>query len=141
MVIRLPIKETISVEEGRHTFKIVSVTERTEPYHYIDVHYELDCGVVIKNGYPAVISENSALGKLLKQTNVAFEIGENVDVDDVLIGKSGSLITMNEETKKGTYARVVPGSERFEGKPSPLSPFFAFLATFGLFLTMFLEGF
>lgn len=113
MPIELLVQKTLTVEEGKHEFEIVEIAERKEPYHYIDVHYKLtDAGVTIRDGYSASITENTKLGKLLKEFGVKMEIDTMVNLESVLIGKKGTLMTLNEKTEKGTFARVVEGSVR-----------------------------
>jgi len=111
MPIELKVKETISVAEGSHPFEIVDVKERKEPFHYIDVYFQLkDVDVTIKGGYSALVTENSKLGKLLTRFGVTLQPETMLDIEGVLMGKTGTLITMNETSDKGTFARVVPGS-------------------------------
>jgi len=112
MGIKLPVKETIEIEEGKHTGRISRLEERKEPYHYIDVWFELDSGVEIKHGYPATVSERTALGKLLDRMGATLEVGSMVDLEEALVGRRVWLMTINEKTEDGVFARVVKGSVR-----------------------------
>lgn len=115
MPIKLLVEKTKTVDEGKHTFYIVEVTERKEPYHYIDVHFRLDGvdGVVIKKGFSAKITQGTALGKLLESAGSVLKIDTLTDVEEELVGKTGTLMTMNKVSEKGTFARIIDDSIKF----------------------------
>ena len=112
MPIELKWQEPRRVEEGKHTARIASVERRFEPYDYIDVYYALeDTDVTIKEGYPALLSEASKLGKLLTSLGFAAEVNTLLDLEAALVGKHVTLLTINEPIKDGrVFARVVDGS-------------------------------
>jgi hypothetical protein len=111
MPIELEVQETKKVEEGKHTAEIVSIEERTTPYHYIDIYFKLNDGITIKEGYSAYVSEGSKLGKLLKELGVGLIVGSKLNIERTLVGKKVSLMTINERGERGgQFARVVDGS-------------------------------
>ena len=111
MPIELEVQEAIKVDEGKHTATIVRVVERKEQYHYIDLHFRLDdVGLVIKGGYPASITENTKLGKLLERMGTKLEISTKLDLEVELLQKRVTLMTLNETKDGRTFARVVAGS-------------------------------
>jgi len=100
------------IEEGRHEGEICHIIEREEPYHYVDVVVRLpdDTGTELKRGYPAAISEASALGRLLMRFGIAIKEDAEYDVEKALLGKKVCFLTINKKTEKGTFADIVPES-------------------------------
>ena len=107
---KLPIKEPKIVDEGKHNGVIIAVEYRDEPYKYTDVIIELEKELTLKAGYPTTVTKQSGLGRLLMRFGAELVPGKTIDPDKVLIGKTCSFITLNEETDKGTFAKVVPAS-------------------------------
>lgn len=111
----LKVQKTTKVSQGEHPFTIEKINERTKPYHYIDVYFRLtDVDILIKDGFPARITEVSKLGKLLISMKVELIVDEDIDLESTLIGKQGILMTKNEVTPNGTFARVVDGTVKFD---------------------------
>jgi len=115
MPIKIPVEKTKTVEEGKHAFQIVEVSERTEPYHYVDVHFRLDGtdGVVVKKGFSAKITDGTALGKLLMSASIMLAVDTVMDVEGELVNKTGTLMTINKVSEKGCFARIVDDSIKF----------------------------
>jgi len=112
--VELVVEESKRIEEGKHVGKIVDITYRDWPFQYIDFHIELpEKQVVLKVGYPAKITPDSSLGKLLKRLELELKIGEKITLSTLkkkLLGKDVSFLTQNKETDLGTFARIVPSS-------------------------------
>jgi hypothetical protein len=113
MAIKLPVKESIEIPEGKHTATItkVDLSERGTPsYRYVDVYLQLDKpDVEIRYGCPANLSANSKLGKLIS-VFTSLKAGKDMDIEKILVSKKISIMTVNEETERGTFARVIPES-------------------------------
>lgn len=109
MSINMKVEEIQKLEDGKHKGEIVKVEERTEPYHYIDIHISTPrkdgSDMIVKAGYPAKIFEDSKLGNLLKRFGHKLSVGENVNIDS-LVGLDCEFITMT----KGKYAEVIADS-------------------------------
>ena len=117
MAIGLKGRESIRIEEGKHTGKVVKVEQRTnKDFEYIDVHIELSQKtmegkpIIIRWGAPADLTVNTRLGKTLMQFGIsekAINSGQVIDVEEVLVGQKVSFLTKDETTDKGTFARVL----------------------------------
>lgn len=112
----LEAHELLNIPEGLHKGEITAVSERTKPYHYIDVHLSVsdtkrDDGtpVILKAGFPAWLTQNSKLGKLLVRMGVNFKPKQMVELNQ-LIGKKVTFQTLNTESESGTFANVIPES-------------------------------
>jgi len=111
MPIELKVQEPFKVTEGRHSAAISKVEERKEPYHYIDVYFALDDqDVELKYGCPANVSEKSRLGRLLAEAGTKLEVDTMVNLEEALVGKRFTLMTIDEKSEKGVFARIVEGS-------------------------------
>lgn len=131
MPIEVPVKESIAIEEGKHTGEITDVKQETrgdEGYTYIDVHVTVDDlkkkdgkPVTIKAGHPATISLKSGLGKLIQdfgctedEIREAIEKEENIDIEKFIKkGMPVTYMTKNEKSKDGgLFAVIVDGTLR-----------------------------
>lgn len=112
MKIELEVKEVMDIQEGKKVGKIVDIVERKEPYHYIDFILSMEGSdkLTLKYGVPAGLSTKSKLGRLYEKFGGKLESGKTVDVYKIFSGKEVEYITMNEETDRGVFARVVDGS-------------------------------
>ena len=115
-MVEVEVKERKSIEEGKHDGKIMDVIDRRKPeseYEYTDYMIEMD-GVTLKYGVPTpvTVDENgnptTKHGKVLKALGLLTK-GSNPDPEKA-IGMTISFVTINEETDKGAFARVVDGS-------------------------------
>lgn len=112
-------KESITIQEGKHTGIVQVVEDRTTPqgYEYIDVYVTVDElkdledePFTIKYGCPRNLSEASKLGKLLKNF-VDIKPGEKYDPKTILENKKVSYLTVEEKGTDGnSYAKIVEGS-------------------------------
>lgn len=97
---------------------IREVQYREVPFSYTDVVIEFahpdnqEQKYVLKASLPSAVSANSKLGKLLLRFGAKLEVGQKIDPDKVLIGKRCRFQVMNEETKNGIYAKILPDSVR-----------------------------
>lgn len=107
---KIEVKEQIVIDEGKHNGVIIAVEYREKPYEYTDVIIEFNDGLKLKAGYPTSVSEGTKLGKLLMRFGTKLEAGITVDPDKILIGKTCTFITMNEEKEGSTYARIAAES-------------------------------
>ncbi|MHA1835288.1 MAG: hypothetical protein ACTSV7_15035 [Candidatus Baldrarchaeia archaeon] len=107
------------ISEGKHTGTITRLERREvevkgKQFEYLDVYIELDDseGTELKYGCPLPdkLTRNNKLGKLVLQFRPDLELGEEVDLEKLLVGKRVSFMVMNEESDKGTFARIVDGS-------------------------------
>lgn len=104
------IKESVSLEDGRHEGVVSKIEYRTEPYQYTDIYIkEKKHEFELKYGCPSVVSERSKLGKLLGQFT-ELKKGEKIDPEKVLVDKEVTFMTMQERTNDGTFTRIVDGS-------------------------------
>ena len=101
------IQPDMVIDDGVHQGIIISVEERTKPYQYIDVNIEFEEGKKIKAGFPDFVSPSSLLGILLSKFGADLQdVGANLDIDKILIGKKVEFQTL----KAGKYANIVKGS-------------------------------
>jgi len=122
MPIEITGRESIKVEDGKHFGKIAKVESRdVKDFTYLDTYIELDDvknskgeAVSIKYGCPLDLTVNTKLGKLLMAFGVSKEqiaSGESIDIEQILkVGTEVQLMTQEETSDRGTFARVVDGS-------------------------------
>jgi len=115
MSLKREAEETKMVEEGKHEGEIVDVKLREGKWDYIDFYVQLkDAGVELKHGCPdSSINPQTKLGKTL--SNLGFDIspGNEVEVDEAK-GMEVEVITHNEETDNGVFARIDKLQEKGE---------------------------
>lgn len=115
-------KKSITVSEGKHTAKIVDVkrVETPQGFDYVDYYFQItdiDEKPVIKSGVPTDIKTNqddeptTKHAKLLKA--LGFDVTKSIKPIDA-INKEVTIVTVNETTDKGTFARVAEGSIKLE---------------------------
>ncbi|RLF40489.1 MAG: hypothetical protein DRN12_05255 [Thermoplasmata archaeon] len=110
--------EAMKIDEGRHTGRITRIEERTDPYHYIDIYIETKTpkgSTELKYGAPmpkdGKLRPTTKLGKLVETiANVKISPKQKYDIEKLLVGREVSFMTVNEETDRGTFARIVDGS-------------------------------
>lgn len=110
----LEYKEFKEIPEGKHTGKIVRIEHKEvgdQKYLYTDIFIEFTDlkEREIKYGCPTNLSQKSKLGKLLSAFT-DLNAGKKYDVDAILLNQPVQFITLNRETKDGTFADVVEGS-------------------------------
>jgi hypothetical protein len=116
-------RESVSIEEGKHTGKIVRLEKReNKEFVYLDVHVSVDglqrkdgSLMTIKYGCPYDLTANTKLGKLLMNFGVSkskIESGEGINIADSLKkGTKVQYLVQNEEGDKGgIFARIIDGS-------------------------------
>lgn len=106
----MEVKEPLKLDEGKHEGTISKIENRTEPYEYTDIFIkEKETGFDIKYGCPTSPSINGKLMKLLARFT-EIKPGMKVDPEKILIDKEVEFMTQNEETKEGTFVRIVNNS-------------------------------
>jgi len=104
------VKEPICLAEGKHEGEITKIEYREEPYRYTDIYIkEKESGIELKYGCPTTGSIN---GKLMRTISKFQDVkaGMKVDPEKILIGKEVVFMTINEDTKEGTFIRIVENS-------------------------------
>jgi len=106
----MDVTEPLKLDEGRQEGEVTRLEYRETPYRYTDVYIrEKTTQLELKYGCPTSGSVNGKLMKLLaKFQKVAA--GMKIDPEKVLVGKEVVFMTQNEETKDGTFIRVVDNS-------------------------------
>ena len=114
----IPVKEHKQLPEGLHTGVIKEVVRRLpDPergtYDYTDYYIEEDeTKIVLKAGYPSTISVDdkgepkTKHTQMLKRIGFEFNVGTEINVQKA-VGTKVQFQTMNEETKDGTYSRII----------------------------------
>ena len=121
-------KEFEPVKNGVHKGTIVDVEEVSrknkltgETYNYVDVmisvsDYQKEDGedLVLRVGYPGKITENTGLGKFIKEMGYKIKVGEDFDLDS-LRGALVEYMTKQEDVKQSdgsirTYANIIKES-------------------------------
>lgn len=106
---KLPVKKSIKIPDGKHFGVIVNIRYRSRPYDYVDLIIESKIEeemIELKVGYPALISENSKLGQLLMRFGEQLTEGIGIDPDEVLISKKCQFKTFTETNERGSFARI-----------------------------------
>ena len=108
-------KEPIDIPDGEHKGIITKITERTDPYHYVDIWIKVsldnDKEIELKYGCPATLSQKSKLGKLLEKFGEKYEAGKESDPEEVLVGKNVRFMTLKIKDDKGVeYSEIVDNS-------------------------------
>jgi hypothetical protein len=105
------------IEAGMHTGTIVKVERRYEPFDYTDILIQLENSEqIVKLDSPSLISfkENdepsTKLAKFLRDLGITIQIGKEINLKEILVGKRIQFMTRNESTAKGAFARVVDGT-------------------------------
>ena len=109
---KLEVGKSQTIDEGKYEAQITKVERRTEPYDYTDYWFTLETegAPLVKHGFPSDVKidqkgePTTSHAKFLKKMGIVLE--KEIDTDE-LIGKRVSLMIANEETAKGTFARVV----------------------------------
>jgi len=121
MGLKYKVEAPKQIADGLHEGTIVRLEEsprekRGRKFIYLDVYIlEKKEGVELRAGYPANITPVSALGKLCQRFGSGLDIGKEIEVEAILLNKPCTFVTVNEETKSGTFARV----QRDSLKPMP----------------------
>ncbi len=112
MGFELEVEETKRIDEGKHEGTITRVERREankggRTFVYADVWVlEKKEGVELKVGYPAKLTREGSLGKLLKRFGADVDVGKKIDIPALLLNKRCTFVTVNQETDAGTFARI-----------------------------------
>lgn len=116
-------RKPIIIEEGKHKGQIGNVHYRpSDAYSYLDICIDLTDiestdVVTIKYGVPLNLTEITKLGKLLLASGFKFKEETDYTVKEIrqaLVGKYVTFQTTNEETSKGTFARILDNTIKFD---------------------------
>jgi hypothetical protein len=113
----LTVQEATKISDGIHTGKIMNIVkENREGFNYIDMYIGIkddnDNDVNIKTGFPAYISTNSSLGRLLMSAGLSFKANDKLKLSEIkeeLVGKEVSFQTYTEDN----FARVINKTIKF----------------------------
>ena len=135
---KLKFEEYIPLDEGKHTGEIIAIDHAERPktgFKYTDILIKVDGEEdrTLKYGCPTGLSSGSKLGKLMAKF-IKMEPKEEYDIDQTLLNKKIQFMTMNKETKDGTFTEVIDESIKPikipENNPSYSLKFFHFLFFF-----------
>lgn len=97
----------MTIDDGLHKGVIIAIEERHEPHDYVDIIIEFEEGKRIKSNYPAFISSESQLGKLLNRFGAdVTKVGEKLDPATNLLNRTCEFMTL----KEGKYSNVIRDS-------------------------------
>lgn len=104
----LVVEEVIEIPDGMHEGLITTLVHRDDPFEYVDIHIkEKDSEATLKVGFPMKLTTGTGLGKFLTKMGVDLAVGAKIDLSNELLGAEVIFMTQNEETDKGTFARVI----------------------------------
>jgi hypothetical protein len=93
-------KEVVKIDDGLHVGVISSVTYRDTPYSYTDLLISMNEGrTVMKVGYPTMITEDTALGKLVASFGVELRVGAKYNIEKLFVGKKVQFLTLKKKSK------------------------------------------
>lgn len=106
------IEKTIKIDDGKHTGTISAINYKETPYNYVDIVIKEDkLDIELKCGVPFSITDNTALGNILKRFGAKLEVGKEIEIEDFIKeGMKVEFLTMTEKTQKGTFARIISDS-------------------------------
>lgn len=113
---KLTAEPTRVIDEGKHNGTLIKCEENTRgEYKYMDMWFKiLGDGVdrTIKTGVPSRIEKNSTLGRIIESTGLAVIVGEEYDLEEILVGKTFSFLVTDEPgTGKHagkTFKKIIP---------------------------------
>lgn len=108
--IQLQVQETKRIDEGKHVGTITRVEKREaskagRKFAYVDIFVKTG-DAEIKAGYPARVTRESSLGRLVQRFGGALEVGQTIAIDPLLLNRACTFVTVNEKTDEGTFARI-----------------------------------
>lgn len=106
---KLKVEKTIDIEDGKHTGKLKQINyEERKGYKYVDMLIEEDTtSLTLKCGVPQYISDNSALGAVLKNFNAKLDkmIGDELEIEDYInVGSRVEFVTIH----KDKFVNILP---------------------------------
>ena len=107
----IEIKDIKTVEDGLHEGVIKNIEYREQPYSYTDIYAETlskdGTPIMLKCGFPTIVSRVSSLGKLLIKFGAILSIGQKINPETILIGKNCSFQVTTESTPKGDFSNII----------------------------------
>ena len=103
------VKVSKKLENGMHEGVIIGLSERTDPYKYLDIDIEIAGDKdkrTIKVSFPNNIMAESKLGQLLIRFGATLVEGETLQLDPILVGKECTFTSVTE----GKYVKVLAES-------------------------------
>lgn len=113
MSLKREVKKSFEIADGEHTGTIVSVEVREEPYAYIEPMVKVDGfdELNMKYSCPDSLSQNSKLGKLLVAFGAEIDEGEEVDIEEILLGRKVKFMTQKIKGKGGReFSEIIVGT-------------------------------
>ena len=119
------VGEVITIENGKHEGVITNLIRKlpnkdeNRPYDYLDISITLKDTpkeIELKAGFPTNISELSTLGRFLKKSGFDFEENDEIKISNIkehLIDQKVTLLTKNEKTEAGEFARILRDTIKF----------------------------
>lgn len=114
----LSVQESRSIPEGTHTGRIRELSTRpdTPVGPYLDIEIDIldmseDTPKVLGSdspGFPAKLTSNSWLAQLVEKFGVNIgEPGQEIDLEEILVGEAIQFETEDEKTEHGTFANIM----------------------------------
>jgi hypothetical protein len=116
----IEVREGIQIEDGIHDGVIENVVHEKrgeeEQYDYLDVYVKLEDikgdEVTIKTGFPAYITVNSSLGKLLEVSGLEYNVGDSLTISMIKEQLIDKKIQFKTETID-QFARIIHKTIKF----------------------------
>jgi hypothetical protein len=111
---KLVVKEATKFDEGLYkgTIKKVElkkISKDGKNMEYVDITIDVDNKgklTELRTGFPAVISENSGLGRLLIRMGKTITVGTSIELES-LLGRQVNFLVGKKEGAKGSFAEVL----------------------------------
>lgn len=113
---KLTAEPTRVIDEGKHQGQLIKCEESVRGgFKYLDMYFKIiGDGVdrTIKAGVPSRIEKNSTLGRIIESTGRAVIVGEEYDLEEILVGKTFSFLVTDEKGKGQhagkTFKAIIP---------------------------------
>ena len=97
------VEPSKKIEAGNAKGRIIKIDEMVRGgFKYTDILFQIEGDGVearIKCSVPSRIDKNSMLGRIIQETGQALIVGDDIDLNEVLMGKT---FTFDITEKKGT---------------------------------------
>lgn len=101
-------EQIILLDEGKHNGVITDVQFIEDPYAYTHIIIkEQKTELELRLGVPTKITENTALGSIIKRfTGKEIKVGHDYDIEVILKDEKVTFISINEDTERGTFTKI-----------------------------------